>query len=68
IKNIIDKCMKAKTNRILKTLALKGAPSNLRKVKEFDYYMNELIELNYIRLVKINKSSYIELNPSLLNF
>ncbi|MCJ9253888.1 DUF3987 domain-containing protein [Acinetobacter baumannii] len=67
IKNIIDKCMKNNTNCILKTLALKGAPINLRKVKEFDFYLFELIELNYVRLVTINKSTYIELNPLLLN-
>ena len=66
IKNILAKCTKDKTNRILKTLALKGAPSSLRKAKEFDPCLNELIEFNYARLVTVNKSTYIELNPLLL--
>ncbi len=45
---------------------MKGAPSHLRKAKEFDPCINELIEFNYVRLVTINKSTYIELNPLLL--
>lgn len=65
-KNILAKCIKAKTNRILKTLALKGAPSNLRKVNQFDSCLNELIDFNYARLVTLNRSTYIELNPLLL--
>lgn len=65
-KNILAKCIKAKTSRILKTLALKGAPSNLRKVNQFDSCLNELIDFNYVRLVTINRSTYIELNPLLL--
>ncbi|QQN39245.1 DUF3987 domain-containing protein [Acinetobacter sp. CS-2] len=66
IKNILAKCTKDKTNRILKTLALNGAPSSLRKAKEFAPCLNELIEFNYVRLVTINRSTYIELNPLLL--
>lgn len=65
-KNILAKCIKAKTSRILKTLALKGAPSKLRKVNQFDSCLNELIDFNYVRLVTINRSTYIELNPLLL--
>ena len=53
-------------SRILKTLALKGAPSNLRKVNQFDLCLNELIDFNYVRLVTMNRSTYIELNPLLL--
>lgn len=65
-KNILAKCIKAKTNRILKTLALKGAPSNLRKVRQFDSCLNELIDFHYVRMVTVNRSTYIELNPLLL--
>lgn len=65
-KNIFAKCTKAKTNRILKTLVLKNAPSNLRKVNKFDLCLNELIDINYVRLVTLNRSTYIELNPLLL--
>lgn len=65
-KYILSKCMKSKTSRILKTLALKGAPSNLRKVNQFDLCLNELIDFNYVRLVTMNRSTYIELNPLLL--
>lgn len=35
------------------------------KAKEFDACLKELIECNYIRLVTLNKSAYIELNSSL---
>lgn len=63
---LIRKCVELKTNRISKTLAMKGAPSHLRKAKEFEPCINELIEFNYVRLVTINKSTYIELNPLLL--
>lgn len=66
IKNLISKCTKDNTNRILKSLAAKGAPSHLRKAREFDPCLNELIEFNYVRLVVVNKSTYIELNPLLL--
>ncbi|AWL29218.1 DUF3987 domain-containing protein [Acinetobacter defluvii] len=66
IKNILSKCIKENTNRILKSLAAKGAPSHLRKAKAFDPCLNELIEFNYVRLVIIDKSTYIELNPLLL--
>ncbi len=66
IKNLTAKCNKQNTNRILKTLALKGAPSHLRKVKYFDEILMELIQSNHLRLETINKSVYIELNPLLL--
>ena len=66
IKWLIRKCEADKANCIPKTLALKGAPSNLRKVRAFDLCLNELIESNYLRLVMINKTQYIELNPLLL--
>ena len=66
IKSILAKCMKENTNRILKSFAAKGAPSHLRKAKAFDPCLNELIEFNYVRLVTVNKSAYIELNPLLL--
>lgn len=66
IKWLIRKCIEQKTSSLSKTLAMKGAPSHLRKAKEFDPCINELIEFNYVRLVTINKSTYIELNPLLL--
>jgi hypothetical protein len=66
IKWLVRKCVEQKTSSLSKTLAMKGAPSHLRKAKEFDPCINELIEFNYIRLVTINKSTYIELNPLLL--
>jgi hypothetical protein len=66
IKWLIRKCVEQKTSSLSKTLAMKGAPSHLRKAKEFDPCINELIEFNYVRLVTINKSTYIELNPLLL--
>ncbi|MEG1233621.1 MAG: DUF3987 domain-containing protein [Acinetobacter sp.] len=66
IKWLIRKCDADKTNCIPKTLALKGAPSHLRKTKAFDPCLNELIEFNYVRLVVINKTQCIELNPLLL--
>ena len=66
IKWLIRKCVEQKVSSISKTLAMKGAPSHLRKAKEFDPCINELIEFNYVRLVTINKSTYIELNPLLL--
>ena len=66
IKWLVRKCVEEKTSSLSKTLAMKGAPSHLRKVKEFDPCINELIEFNYVRLVTINKSTYIELNPLLL--
>lgn len=66
IKWLVRKCASQKTNNISKTFALKGAPSHLRKAKEFDHCINELIECNYVRLVTISKSTYIELNPLLL--
>ncbi|MCH7306323.1 DUF3987 domain-containing protein [Acinetobacter sp. NIPH 1869] len=66
IKNLIGKCKKQKTNLILKTLALKGAPSHLRKVKYFDEVLMELVQSNYVCLTTINKSVYIKLNPLLL--
>lgn len=66
IKWLVRKCVEQKTSSLSKTLAMKGAPSHLRKAKEFDPCINELIEFNYVRLVTINKSTYIELNPLLL--
>lgn len=66
IKWLVRKCVEQKVSSISKTLAMKGAPSHLRKAKEFDPCINELIEFNYVRLVTINKSTYIELNPLLL--
>ena len=66
IKWLVRKCAEQKTSSLSKTLAMKGAPSHLRKAKEFDPCINELIEFNYVRLVTINKSTYIELNPLLL--
>ena len=52
--------------KLQKTVAMKGAPLQIRKAKEFDPCLNELIEFNYVRLVTINRSTYIELNPALL--
>lgn len=66
IKWLIRKCIEQKTSSLSKTLSMKGAPSHLRKAKEFDPCINELIEFNYVRLVTINKSTYIKLNPLLL--
>lgn len=66
IKWLIRKCDANKTGCIPKTLALKGAPSHLRKTRAFDPCLNELIESNYVRLVIINKTQCIELNPLLL--
>lgn len=65
-KNILAKCKKANTSHILKTIALKGAPSHLRKKKQFDECLEELIDCQYVRLVRINQSMYIEVNPLLL--
>ncbi|MEG0604170.1 MAG: DUF3987 domain-containing protein [Acinetobacter sp.] len=66
IKWLIRKCDADKTNYIPKTFALKGAPSHLRKTKAFDPCLNELIESNHVRLIVINKTQCIELNPLLL--
>ncbi|MDV2440214.1 DUF3987 domain-containing protein [Acinetobacter gerneri] len=66
IKWLVRKCIDSKTNNMSKTLAMKGAPSQLRKAKEFDPCLSELIEANYVRLVTINKTAHIELNPLLL--
>lgn len=66
IKYLLAKCKKEKTNLLQKTIAMKGAPLQIRKAKEFDPCLNELIEFNYVRLVTINRSAYIELNPALL--
>lgn len=63
---LIRKCVELKTSRISKTLAMKGAPSHLRKAKVFNPCLNELIEFNHARLVTISKAAYIELNPLLL--
>ncbi|MFC2993935.1 DUF3987 domain-containing protein [Acinetobacter sichuanensis] len=66
IRWIIRKCNTDKVSSIPKVVALKGAPSHLRKAKAFDPCLSELIELNYVRLVTINKTAHIELNPLLL--
>lgn len=66
LKYLLIRCKKGKTNRLQKTVAMKGAPLQIRKAKEFDPCLNELIEFNYVRLVTINRSTYIELNPALL--
>ncbi|NNP72687.1 hypothetical protein A7P53_08915 [Acinetobacter defluvii] len=66
IRWIIRKCNTDKVASIPKVIALKGAPSHLRKAKAFDPCLSELIEFNYIRLVTINKTAHIELNPLLL--
>lgn len=65
-KYLRGKCQDGKTHCLHKTVSMKGAPSHLRKAKEFDPCLNELIEFNYVRLVTINRSTYIELNPLLL--
>jgi len=66
IKWFVRKCTEQKTSCIPKAIALRGAPSHLRKAKAFDLCLNELIESNYARLVTINRAAYIELNPLLL--
>ncbi|RZG46970.1 DUF3987 domain-containing protein [Acinetobacter wuhouensis] len=66
VKWLIRKCNTDKVASIPKVVALKGAPSHLRKAKAFDPCLSELIELNYVRLVTINKTAHIELNPLLL--
>lgn len=65
-RKLIDKCLSEQTNRVAKTTALQFAPSSMRKVKEFNRYLDELIAHNYARLVAINRTQYIELNPLLL--
>lgn len=66
IKWFIRKCIDQKTICIPKAIALRGAPSHLRKAKAFDLCLNELIESNYVRLAMINRAAHIELNPLLL--
>ncbi len=66
IRWLVRKCVEGKTDRISKTLAMKGAPSHLRKAKAFDPCLNELIEFNYVRLMTLNNAVYIELNSLLL--
>jgi hypothetical protein len=63
---LINKCNADQTNQLAKTLALKGAPSKLRAVKEFNRYLDELVDHNFVRLTTINRTQYIELNPLLL--
>ena len=63
---LINKCNADQTNQLAKNLALKGAPSKLRAVKEFNRYLDELVEHNFVRLTTINRTQYIELNPLLL--
>jgi len=66
IKYLVAKCKKDKTNLLQRTIAMKGAPLQIRKAKEFDPCLSELIEFNYVRLITVNRSTYIELNPTLL--
>ena len=66
IKWFIRKCIDQNTVCVPKAIALRGAPSHLRKAKAFDLCLSELIESNYVRLVTIDKSTHIELNPLLL--
>ena len=66
IKWFIRKCVDQNTVCVPKAIALRGAPSHLRKAKAFDLCLSELIESNYVRLVTIDKSTHIELNPLLL--
>ncbi len=66
IKWLIRKCNTDKVTSIPKVVAVKGAPSHLRKAKAFDPCLNELIEFSYVRLVTINKTAHVELNPLLL--
>ena len=66
IKWLIRKCIDQNTVCIPKAIALRGAPSHLRKAKAFDLCLSQLIESNYVRLVTIDKSTHIELNPLLL--
>ena len=66
IKWLIRKCLDQNTVCIPKAIALRGAPSHLRKAKAFDLCLSQLIESNYVRLVTIDKSTHIELNPLLL--
>lgn len=63
---LINKCNADQTNQLAKTLALKGAPSKLRAVKEFNRCLDELVDHNFVRLTTINRTQYIELNPLLL--
>lgn len=63
---LINKCNADQTNQLAKTLALKGAPSKLRAVEEFNRYLDELVDHNFVRLTTINRTQYIELNPLLL--
>ena len=65
-RKLIDKCLGEQTSRIAKTTALQFAPLSMRKVKEFNRYLDELIAHNYAKLVTINRTQYIELNPLLL--
>ncbi|MEN8400693.1 DUF3987 domain-containing protein [Acinetobacter towneri] len=66
IKYLVAKCKKDKTNLLQRTIAMKGAPLQIRKAKEFAPCLSELIEFNYVRLITVNRSTYIELNPTLL--
>lgn len=65
-RKLIDKCLGEQTSRIAKTTAQQFAPVSMRKVKEFNRYLDELIAHNYAKLVTINRTQYIELNPLLL--
>ena len=66
IKWLIRKCLDQNTVCIPKAIALRGAPSHLRKAKAFDLCLSQLIESNYVRLATIDKATHIELNPLLL--
>ena len=63
---LVNKCNAGQTNQLAKNPALKGAPSELRAVKEFNRYLDELVDHNFVRLTTINRTQYIELNPLLL--
>lgn len=65
-KFLVRKCRAENTGKIAKSVALQSAPSKLRKVRDFDASIQELIANNYVRLRPINQVQYIELNPSLL--
>lgn len=66
IRYLISKSKDEKTSLLNKTISMKGAPQNLRKKAKFNPCLEELIESNYVRLVTVNRSTYIELNPLLL--
>lgn len=66
IKYLLAKCKEGNTHLLPKTRSMKGGPLALRKAKEFDSCLNELIEFNHARLITVSNYTYIELNPLLL--